>query len=143
MNTLMAKKGKVDQKWHLVDADGKTLGRLAARVATLLHGKHKPIFTPHVDTGDFVIVINAEKISLTGKKWTDKLYIHHSGYPGGLKTTSAEKILQKKPERLVTMAVQGMLPKTKLGKQMFTKLKVYRGDKHPHEAQKPEAKVLA
>jgi len=135
----MAKKGSVKQKWHLVDANGKTLGRLATRVAMLLRGKHKPIFTPHVDTGDFVVVVNAEKISLTGKKWKDKLYIHHSGYPGGLKSISAGKMREKKPERLVTMAVQGMLPKNKLGRKMIKKLKVYSGDAHPHQAQQPEA----
>ena len=125
MTTPMAKKGTVEHKWHLVDADGKTLGRLATRVAMLLRGKHKPIYTPHVDTGDFVIVVNAEKITLTGKKWTDKVYIHHSGYPGGLKTITAGKMREKKPERLVTMAVQGMLPKNKLGRKMIKKLKVY------------------
>ncbi len=139
MTTPMAKKGKVEQKWHLVDADGKTLGRLATRVAMLLRGKHKPIYTPHVDTGDFVIVVNAEKITLTGKKWTDKVYIHHSGYPGGLKTITAGKMREKKPERLVTMAVQGMLPKNKLGRKMIKKLKVYPGEAHPHQAQQPEA----
>ncbi|HSR14045.1 MAG TPA: 50S ribosomal protein L13 [Thermodesulfobacteriota bacterium] len=142
MKTEMAKKGKVEQKWHVVDADGKTLGRLACRVAMLLRGKHKPIFTPHVDTGDFVVVVNAEKVNLTGKKWTDKLYIHHSGYPGGLKSISAEKVLQKKPERLVTMAVQGMLPKTKLGRKMLKKLKVYAVNTHPHEAQQPQGYTL-
>jgi large subunit ribosomal protein L13 len=138
MKTSMAKKGSIEQKWHLVDASGKTLGRLATRVAILLRGKHKPIFTPHVDAGDFVIVVNAEKVSLTGKKWKDKLYIHHSGYPGGLKSISAEKMRDKKPERLVTMAVQGMLPKNKLGRKMIKKLKVYSGDAHPHQAQQPE-----
>ena len=135
----MAKKGSIEQKWHLIDANGKTLGRLATRVAMLLRGKHKPIFTPHVDTGDFVVVVNAEKISLTGKKWKDKLYIHHSGYPGGLKSISAGKMREKKPERLVTMAVQGMLPKNKLGRKMIKKLKVYSGEAHPHQAQQPEA----
>jgi len=134
----MAKKGSIEQKWHLIDANGKTLGRLATRVAMLLRGKHKPIFTPHVDTGDFVVVVNAEKISLTGKKWKDKLYIHHSGYPGGLKSISAGKMREKKPERLVTMAVQGMLPKNKLGRKMIKKLKVYSGEAHPHQAQQPE-----
>ena len=138
MKTPMAKKGNIEQKWHLVDANGKTLGRLATRVAMLLRGKHKPIFTPHVDTGDFVVVVNAEKVSLTGKKWKDKLFIHHSGYPGGLKSISAERILEKKPERLVTMAVQGMLPKNKLGRRMLRKLKVYSGGAHPHQAQQPE-----
>jgi large subunit ribosomal protein L13 len=134
----MAKKGSIEQKWHLIDANGKTLGRLATRVAMLLRGKHKPIFTPHVDTGDFVVVVNAEKISLTGKKWKDKLYIHHSGYPGGLKSISAGKMREKKPQRLVTMAVQGMLPKNKLGRKMIKKLKVYSGNAHPHQAQQPE-----
>jgi large subunit ribosomal protein L13 len=139
MTTPMAKKGKIEKKWHLIDAQGKTLGRLATRVAILLRGKHKPIFTPHVDTGDFVIVINAAKVALTGNKWKDKLYIHHSGYPGGLKSISAEKLMSKKPERLITQAVQGMLPKTKLGRQLLKKLKVYSGATHPHEAQQPMA----
>ncbi len=139
MATPMAKKGEVERKWHLVDAQGKTLGRLATRVAVLLRGKNKPIFTPHVDAGDFVIVVNADKIVLTGKKWKDKLYIHHSGYPGGLKSISAEKLMAKKPERLISMAVQGMLPKTKLGRKLIKKLKVYPGANHPHEAQQPEA----
>lgn len=138
MATSMAKKDEVQRKWHLVDAQGKTLGRLASRIAILLRGKHKPIFTPHVDTGDFVVVINAEKLVLTGKKWKEKLYIHHSGYPGGLKSISAEKIWEKHPERLITMAVQGMLPKNKLGRQLIKKLKVYAGDSHPHQAQLPE-----
>ena len=142
MKTPMAKRGSIEQKWHLVDANGKTLGRLASRVAMLLRGKHKPIFTPHVDTGDFVVVVNADKVSLTGKKWKDKLYIHHSGYPGGLKSISAEKMLEKKPDRLVSMAVQGMLHKTKLGRKMIKKLKVYSGDAHPHQAQQPEAYTL-
>ena len=139
MATPMAKKGEVERKWHLVDAEGKTLGRLATRVAVLLRGKNKPIFTPHVDAGDFVIVVNAEKVVLTGKKWKDKLYIHHSGYPGGFKSISAEKLLEKKPERLISMAVQGMLPKTKLGRKLIKNLKVYTGATHPHEAQQPEA----
>jgi large subunit ribosomal protein L13 len=137
----MAKKGAIEQKWLLVDAKGKTLGRLASRIAILLRGKHKPIFTPHVDAGDFVVVVNADKINLTGKKWQEKLYIYHTGYPGGLKSTSAEKVRNKNPERLLTMAVQGMLPKNKLGKKMIKKLKVYAGEAHPHQAQQPE--VLA
>jgi large subunit ribosomal protein L13 len=134
----MAKKGEIEQKWFLVDAKGKTLGRLATRIAILLRGKHKPIFTPHVDTGDFVIVVNAEKVNLTGKKWEEKFYIYHTGYPGGLKSTSAGKVKKTKPQRLITMAVQGMLPKTKLGKKMIKKLKVYSGEAHPHQAQQPE-----
>ncbi|MBP1723152.1 MAG: ribosomal protein bacterial type [Deltaproteobacteria bacterium] len=142
MKTPLAKKENINPKWHLVDADGKTLGRLATRVAILLRGKNKPIFAPHQDTGDFVVVINAKKVFLTGKKWKEKIYTHHSGYPGGLKQASAEKIAEKKPERLITMAVQGMLPKTKLGKKLIKKLKVYAGNAHPHEAQQPEAYTL-
>jgi large subunit ribosomal protein L13 len=138
MATYMAKKGEIQRKWHLIDANGKTLGRLASRVATLLRGKHKPTFTPHVDTGDFVVVVNAGKVALTGKKWKEKLYIHHSGYPGGLKSISAEKLKEKKPRRLITMAVQGMLPKNKLGRKLLKKLKVYDGEAHPHQAQQPE-----
>ena len=142
MKTPLAKKENINPKWHLVDADGKTLGRLATRVAILLRGKNKPIFAPHQDTGDFVVVINAKKVALTGKKWKEKVYVHHSGYPGGLKMASAEKIAEKKPERLITMAVQEMLPKTKLGKKLIKKLKVYAGNAHPHQAQQPEAYTL-
>jgi large subunit ribosomal protein L13 len=142
MKTPLAKKENINHKWHLVDADGRILGRLATRIAILLRGKNKPIFAPHQDTGDFVVVINAKKVSLTGKKWKEKIYVHHSGYPGGLKEASAEKIREKKPERLITMAVQGMLPKTKLGKKLIKKLKVYAGDTHPHEAQQPEPYTL-
>jgi len=142
MKSPMARKDTVERKWHLVDAKGKTLGRLASRVAILLRGKHKPIFTPHLDTGDFVVVVNAEKVSLTGQKWKEKLYIHHSGYPGGLKSISAEQMLQKKPERLITMAVQGMLPKNKLGRKLIKKLKVYAGESHPHQAQQPQPTTL-
>jgi large subunit ribosomal protein L13 len=138
MKTPLVKKENINPKWHLVDADGKTLGRLATRLAILLRGKNKPIFAPHQDTGDFVVVVNAKKVSLTGKKWKEKIYFHHSGYPGGLKMASAEKIAQKKPERLITMAVQGMLPKNKLGRKLIKKLKVYPGDAHPHQAQQPE-----
>ncbi len=138
MTTYMAKKGEVQRKWHLIDADGKHLGKLATRVATLLRGKHKPTFTPHVDAGDFVIIVNARKVALTGKKWTEKLYIHHSGYPGGLKSVSAAKLMEKKPERLITLAVQGMLPKNRLGKKLLKKLKVYADGAHRHEAQQPE-----
>lgn len=142
MKTPLVKKENINFKWHLVDADGKTLGRLATRVAILLRGKNKPIFAPHQDTGDFVVVINALKVSLTGKKWKEKIYTHHSGYPGGLKMASAEKIKEKKPERLITMAVQGMLPKNKLGRKLIKKLKVYAGDAHPHQAQQPEPYTL-
>jgi large subunit ribosomal protein L13 len=142
MKTPLLKKKDINPKWHVVDADGKVLGRLASRVALLLRGKNKPTFAPHQDTGDFVVVINAKKITLTGKKWTDKMYIHHSGYPGGLKTASAEKVAEKRPERLITMAVRGMLPKNKMGRKLIKKLKVYAGDTHPHQGQQPEAYTL-
>ncbi len=128
-----------NQKWFVVDAQGKVLGRLATRVADVLRGKHRPTFTPNADTGDFVIVVNAEKVKLTGKKMTDKVYRHHSQYMGGLKETTPEKLLAKKPERIIEMAVRGMLPKSKLGDRLFTKLKVYAGPDHPHKAQCPKA----
>jgi large subunit ribosomal protein L13 len=137
MSTFMAKKDAVDRDWFLVDAQGKVLGRLAREIAHRLRGKHKTIFTPHTDTGDFVVVINAEKVALTGKKMTDKIYRHHSGFPGGLKEWPAEKLLAKKPKELIRLAVQGMLPKNALGRQMLRKMKIYAGAKHPHEAQKP------
>jgi large subunit ribosomal protein L13 len=133
----MAKKDTVDRDWFLVNAQGKVLGRLAREIAYRLRGKHKAIFTPYVDTGDFVVVVNAEKIVLTGKKITDKIYRHHSGFPGGLKEWPAGKLLAKKPEELIRLAVQGMLPKNTLGRQMLRKLKIYAGEKHPHDAQKP------
>jgi large subunit ribosomal protein L13 len=136
--TFSAKKSDNPQKWYLVDANGAVLGRLASQVAHRLRGKHNPKFTPHVDTGDWVIVINAEKIVLTGRKMDQKTYYRHSGYTGGLKQMSAKELLQKKPEELVRSAVKGMLPKNKLGRQLFKKLKVYTGDAHPHEAQQPE-----
>ncbi len=128
---------EMDKKWHVVDAEGRILGRLAARVARLLTGKDKPIYTPFLDTGDHVIVINAEKVHLTGKKLTDKMYRHHTGYPGGLRQISAGDLLEKQPEKVVREAVIGMLPKTKLGRAMRKKLRVYRGPHHPHQAQKP------
>jgi large subunit ribosomal protein L13 len=137
MKTFMAKKEAVDREWFLIDANGKILGRLACEIARRLRGKHKPIYTPHVDTGDFVVVVNAEKIALTGNKLSDKMYHHHSGYPGGLKSIAAGKLLKEKPHRLIHMAVKGMLPKNTLGRQMLKKLKIYAGEKHPHEAQKP------
>ncbi len=137
MSTFMAKKDTVDRDWFLVNAQGKVLGRLAREIAYRLRGKHKAIFTPYVDTGDFVVVVNAEKIVLTGKKITDKIYRHHSGFPGGLKEWPAGKLLAKKPEELIRLAVQGMLPKNTLGRQMLRKLKIYTGEKHPHDAQKP------
>jgi large subunit ribosomal protein L13 len=134
----MAKPLEIERKWLIVDAAGQTLGRLASEVASLIRGKHKPQFTPHVDTGDFVVVINADKIVLTGKKLLQKKYYRHSGYPGGLRTTTAQEMLNTKPERMIELAVKGMLPKNKLGHQLQTKLKVYAGAEHPHEAQKPE-----
>nr|WP_320146336.1 50S ribosomal protein L13 [uncultured Anaeromusa sp.] len=136
--TFMAKAAEVDRKWFIVDAEGKTLGRLAAEVAKVLRGKNKPIFTPHVDTGDFVIIINAEKVALTGKKLVQKTYFRHSGYVGGTTFTTAGKMLADKPERVLELAVKGMLPKNTLGRQMYRKLKVYRGAEHPHAAQQPE-----
>jgi large subunit ribosomal protein L13 len=138
----MAKESDNKAKWWIVDAEAAVLGRLASLVATRLRGKHNPLFTPHVDTGDWVIVINADKVALTGKKWKQKTYYRHSGYIGGLKEITAEKLLEKKPEDLVRFAVKGMLPKNKLGSKLFNKLKVYTGDKHPHEAQMPEVLEL-
>ena len=138
MTTFMAKPGQVERKWHVLDAGGKTLGSVATEAAVLLRGKHKPIYTPHVDTGDFVIVVNADKVVLTGNKLTQKEYITHSGYPGGMKRTSYAVMLQNKPERVMEKAIRGMLPKTRLGDQMYRKLKVYRGPEHPHQAQKPQ-----
>jgi large subunit ribosomal protein L13 len=140
--TYMAKPLEVERKWHLIDADGKTLGRLASEAAALLRGKHKPEFTPHIDTGDFVIVINAEKIVLTGKKLQQKKYYTHSHYPGGLKTTTAAEMINKKPHRIIELAVYGMLPKNKLGAALQGKLKVYAGSEHPHQAQQPEVYEL-
>ena len=127
-----------DRKWFVVDAEGKVLGRLATRVATILRGKHKPIFTPHLDTGDHVIIVNAEKVHLSGRKRTDKMYRWHTGYIGGLKEVRAEEMLKSHPERVIEWAVQGMLPKNRLGRAMAKKLKVYRGGTHPHEAQQPQ-----
>ena len=135
--TYMAKPGEIDRRWYVVDARGKVLGRLASRVAMVLRGKQKPQFTPHVDTGDFVIIVNAQKVLLTGKKLRQKIYYRSSGYPGGLKATNAGTLLKTRPERLIQHAVRGMLPKTKLGDALYRKLKVYAGEKHPHEAQKP------
>ncbi len=137
MKTYQAKKEEVDHQWHVVNAEGKILGRLATELAKILRGKNKPAFTPHVDTGDFVIVINAGKVVLTGKKMKNKVYYHHTGYPGGIKETPAENLLAKKPAEMLRIAVKGMLPKNSLGRQMLRKLKIYAGPKHPHEAQKP------
>ena len=137
MKSFVAKEREVTKKWYLVDAKDRVVGRIATQIAIRLRGKHKPIFTPHADTGDFVVVVNANKVSLTGKKMNDKIYYHHSGHPGGLKAMSAEKLLAKKPTELIRLAVKGMLPKNSLGRQMLRKLKIYAGPSHRHEAQGP------
>lgn len=138
MNTYMANPDKIERKWYVVDAEGKTLGRLASEVAKVLRGKNKPVFTPHVDTGDYVIIVNAEKVSVTGKKLDQKIYYHHSDYIGGMKETTLREMMNKHPERVIEYAVKGMLPKGPLGRQMYTKLFVYAGPDHKHAAQKPE-----
>ena len=138
MKSFIAKPHEVERKWYIIDAEGKTLGRLSTEVASILRGKRKPIFTPHVDTGDYVIVINAEKVQVTGKKREDKIYKHHTGFPGGLREVPFEKLQAKKPEEIIRHAVKGMMLKGKLGRQMFKKLKVYAGPEHKHSAQKPE-----
>jgi large subunit ribosomal protein L13 len=138
MATVMPREAEIERKWYLVDAEGKVLGRLATQVATILRGKHKVTFAPHLDVGDHVVVINAEKIHLTGRKLTDKVYRWHSGYLGGLREVSAERMLRTHPTRVIEWAVQGMLPKGRLGRAMGKKLKVYSGTEHPHAAQKPE-----
>ena len=137
MKTYQATKEELDRKWYLVNAEGKVLGRLSTELAKILKGKNKPTYTPHLDTGDFVIVVNAGKVTLTGKKLKDKIYYHHTGYPGGIKQINAEKLLAKKPTEMIRIAVKGMLPKNSLGRQMLRKLKIYAGANHPHEAQKP------
>jgi large subunit ribosomal protein L13 len=144
MGTFQLKKSEAlsQRRWHLIDANGQVLGRLATRIADILRGKHKAVFTPHVDGGDFVVVINARGIKLTGKKLEKKLYYRHSEYPGGLRTTVAQKLLAEKPENLVRLAVKGMLPKNRLSRRLYTKLKVYPGGDHPHAAQKPEPLAL-
>jgi large subunit ribosomal protein L13 len=142
MKTLTAKTGQVERKWYLIDASGKTLGRLASKIAHILRGKHKPEFTPHVDTGDYIVVINAEKVAVTGSKLTDKHYEHYTGYPGGLKTISFDKLQKRFPARIIEKAVKGMLPKNPLGYAMFSKLKVYAGPSHPHSAQNPKETVI-
>lgn len=133
----MAKNGEVPQRWHLVDASGKVVGRLAVIIANILRGKHRPEYTPHQDTGEYVIVINAAKVKFTGKKWQQKTYSAYSHYPGGLRTQTAQEILDKHPERILEMAVKRMVPRTKMGRQQMTKLKVYAGTEHPHQAQQP------
>ena len=138
MKTQYAKKEDIERKWFVVDADDQVLGRLAVRIATYLRGKHKPIFTPSVDTGDFVIVVNAEKVKFTGRKLDGKVYYWHTGYPGGIKSETARERMEKKPEQIIRDAVWGMLPKNRLGRAVFKKLKVYKGSEHPHSAQNPE-----
>jgi large subunit ribosomal protein L13 len=138
MKTWNAKPGEIERGWYLVDADGKNLGRLATQIADKLRGKKKPQFTPHVDTGDFVVVVNAEKIAVTGKKLDDKLYYRHSGYPGGLKQRTLREQLERRPTEVIRAAVKGMLPRNKLARQQLTKLKVYAGPEHPHDAQAPK-----
>ena len=138
MKTFMASPATIDRKWYVVDAEGMTLGRLASEVAKVLRGKNKPIFTPHIDTGDYVIVVNAEKIKVTGKKLEQKIYYNHSDYVGGMKETTLKEMMAKKPEKVVELAVKGMLPKGPLGREMYTKLFVYAGPEHKHAAQKPE-----
>ncbi|MDO8446933.1 MAG: 50S ribosomal protein L13 [Deltaproteobacteria bacterium] len=138
MGSFMAKAEDVKKEWWVIDASNHTLGRLASEIASILRGKRKPIFTPNVDTGDFVVVVNAEKIAVTGNKLTDKIYYHHSGYPGGLKYTTLEKLIQEKPETVIEKAVWGMLPKNSIGRQTIKKLKIYAGPVHPHEAQQPK-----
>mgnify|MGYP000433407509 FL=1 len=139
MKTLSAKPESVRRDWYVVDAAGKTLGRLSSEIASRLRGKHKPEYTPHVDTGDYIVVVNAEKIAVTGKKMSDKVYHRHTGYIGGLKSISLDKLIVKAPEQVIEIAVKGMLPKGPLGREMFKKLKVYAGDNHPHTAQQPQA----
>jgi len=137
MKTFVAKEQDMNRKWYVVDGRDKVLGRLASQIAMRLRGKHKPIFTPHADTGDFVVVINSDKLTVTGKKWSQKNYYRHSGYPGGLKQITAEKLLEKKPEAILRFAVKGMLPKNSLGRRQLKKLKIYAGPDHPHDAQQP------
>lgn len=138
MSTQIAKQQDIQRDWFVVDLEDVVLGRAATEIARVLRGKHKPIYTPSVDTGDFVVVLNADKVKLTGNKLADKKYYRHTGYPGGIREINAEKLLEKKPEMLVQSAVKGMLPKTKLGRKMFKKLKVYAGGEHPHAAQQPK-----
>ena len=140
--TYATKAGDIERSWFVADAEGQTLGRLATRVATILRGKHKPSFSPNLDTGDFVVIVNAEKVTVTGNKLDDKNYYRHSGYPGGLRTVNLRHMLERNPERALTLAVRGMLPSNKLGRQMLKKLKVYAGAEHPHDAQQPQTLEL-
>ena len=142
MKTIVAKTKEVTRDWYLVDAENQVLGRIATTIANVLRGKNKPTFTPSVDTGDFIVVVNAEKIALTGNKLADKMYYSHSGYPGGIKSITAGKLLDKKPEDIIKHAVKGMLPKNKLARHMLSKLKIYAGSEHPHKAQQPKALTI-
>ena len=142
MKTFSARPQDVRRQWHVIDAEGKTLGRMATEIARRLRGKHKPEYTPHVDTGDYIVVINAEKIHVTGRKMSDKIYHHHTGYIGNLKSISLEKLLARRPEKVIQLAVKGMMPRGPLGRAMFAKLKVYAGPEHPHAAQQPQALEL-
>ncbi|MDQ3303366.1 MAG: 50S ribosomal protein L13 [Actinomycetota bacterium] len=138
MKSYMARPAQVERKWHIVDAEGQTLGRLASQIARVLRGKNKPQYTPHIDTGDFVVVVNAEKVVVTGRKSEQKVYRRHTGYPGGLRETSYEVMMERKPTEVLRKAVKGMMPRTRLGRKQFTKLKLYAGPEHPHEAQNPQ-----
>ena len=138
MSTVIAKQSEIKRDWHVVDLEGQVLGRIASQIARVLRGKHKAIYSPSVDAGDFVVVVNADKIKLTGNKLSDKMYYRHTGYPGGIRSANAETMLEKKPEDIIKKAVKGMLPKNKLGRQMLKKLKVYSGPEHPHTAQQPK-----
>ena len=138
MKTYSAKPETVERQWYVVDAEGKALGRLASEIATRLRGKHKPVYTPHVDTGDYIVVVNADKVRVTGRKETDKVYYHHSGFPGGIKSITLDKLREKAPHRIIETAVRGMLPKGPLGRDMFRKLRVYAGSEHNHAAQQPQ-----
>lgn len=142
MKTFLPKIDANDRQWHLVDAQGKVLGRVATQVARLVRGKHKPIFTPHMDTGDFVVIINAEKVVLTGKKLRDKTYYRHSGYPGGIRATTPDRLLQRRPEDVLRHAIRGMLPKTRQGDALLRKVRIYSGASHPHGAQRPRGLAL-
>ena len=142
MKTYVAKPGEFEQKWHLIDARGQVLGRLASEVANILRGKNKPIFTPHVDTGDYVVIVNAASIRLTGNKLKDKVYYHHTGYPGGIKSITADELMEKNPTELINNAVKGMLPKNKLSRQIIKKLKIYAGSEHQHQAQQPVVREI-
>ncbi len=142
MRSYMAKKGEVDQRWHLVDADDKVVGRLASRIARVLMGKHRPEYTPHVDTGEFIVVTNAAKVRFTGRKMENKRYYHYTGYPGGLRERTVSDLLERKPEEVLQLAVRRMMPKTRMGRAMMKKLKIYPGAEHPHEAQNPQPLTL-